>query len=260
MIQPTYKNIVNNLFNLTFNKVFFFALIVIIAVNIIGAASGDALIKQTIMPLFIPVFLIFFFVKYKFLGITFISFLIFSFLGDISSMFFSDETLIHSASIFYIISYLFLIIIMAPKFKLVEMNKLIGAYLFVVFLIAIYFLYTAYTILQTVIPNSTEVLFFVLKSMTLIVLAFVSFGVYLNRQTKESVLFLTAVVFLGLSAIIFYVNLYYIYNWSFELLQRILYAIGLYILFKYVIFLNITRKPKPIKQINESYSSDNILA
>jgi hypothetical protein len=175
-------------------------------------------------------------------------------------MIFSDETLIHSASILYMISYLFLIIIIAPKFKLVEVNKLIGAYLFVVFLIINYFLYTAYNILQTVIPNSTEVLFFGLKSMALIILAFVSFGVYLNRQTKESVLFLTAVVFLGLSAIIFYVNLYYIYNWSFELLQRILYAIGLYILFKYVIFLNITRKPKPIKQINESYSSDNILA
>lgn len=259
MTQPIYECTVKNLFNLTFNKVFFFALILVITINVIGVISSDALLKQTISPLFIPVFLIFFFVKHKLLGIAFVSFLMFSFLGDISPMFFSGEYLIQSSSILHFTSYLFLLIIVVPKFKLLEMSKLIGIYLLVVFLICLYFLYIVYGVLETIMPNSTEVLLFGIKSLTLIVLAFVSFGVYLNTQTKESTLFLTAVVFLGLSTILYYINLYYLYDWSFELLQRILYAIGLYVMFKYVISLNITIKHKPIL-INESYSTDNILA
>ncbi len=139
------------------------------------------------------------------------------------------------------------------------MNKLIGAYLFVVFVITLYFLYVIYSIMQTVVANETEVLLFGIKSLSLIILTFVSFGVYLNTQTKQSALFLTAVIFFGLSVIMNYINLYYLYDWTFVLLQRLLYAIGLYVIFKFIMEVHITKKAKPIK-LNESYSSDNILA
>ena len=247
-------------FKLTFNSVFFGALILLIAINVIGFVIKDALIMQTAMPLFIPVFLIFFFVKYKSLGIAFIAFLVFSFLGDMSSMFLAQETLIQTSSILYILSFLYLIIIAIPKFKLHHLDKIIGVYLIVVFMISLYFLYTIYVLMKAIIPNQTEVLLFGIKSLTLIILGFLAFAVYLNTQTKQSVLFLTAVVFFSLSAILNYINLYYLYNWSFELLQRVLYAIGLYVIFKYIIIKNVYKTTRSTILIDESYSSDNILA
>jgi len=250
---------VNSWFNLSYNKVFLGALLLLIGINVFGSFTGNTIVMNSAMPLFIPVFLIFYFVKYKALRITFISFLLFSFLGDTSSMFFSEDSLIQTSSILYLLSYLYLIIIVAPKFKVFEVNKLIGAYLLVVFLIAVYFLYIIYSIMQSVIANQTEVLLFGIKSLSLIILTFVSFGVYLNTQTKHSALFLTAAIFIGFSVIMNYINLYYLYNWSFVLLQRVLYAVGLFIIFKFIMMTNVDRGPKPI-QINESYSSNNILA
>jgi len=259
LIQPTYQIIVNNWFKLTFSKVFLGSLLLLLAVNVFVYFTEDALLMKTVMPLFIPVFLIFYFVKYKSLRIAFISFLLFSFLGDTSSLFFSEDSIIQTSSILYLLSYLYLIIIVAPNFKIGEVDKLIGIYLFVVFMITLYFLYITYSIMQTVIANETEVLLFGIKSLTLIILTFLSFGVYLNTQTKQSALFLTAAIFFGFSVIINYINLYYLYDWSFVLLQRVLYALALYVMFKFIMVAHINKKPKPI-QLNESYSSDNILA
>ncbi len=118
MIQPTYLNIVDNRNKLTFNHVFLAALLLLIAINVFGSVTDNALLMKTTMPLFIPVFLIFYFVKYNSLKIVFISFLLFSFLGDTSSMFFSEDSLIQTSSILYLLSYLYLIIIVAPNFKI----------------------------------------------------------------------------------------------------------------------------------------------
>ncbi|MFD0988996.1 hypothetical protein ACFQ1R_02700 [Mariniflexile jejuense] len=251
----------NNWLNFTFKKIFLFALILLIAINSVGVASEDALIMKTAMPLFIPVFLIFFLVKYNKLGVAFILFLLFSFLGDIASMFFSEEILLEATSILYIISYLYLLIMVLPKFKFLEVNAIVGTYLLLVFSITIYFLYLIYSVLQTIIPNHTEVLLFGLKSAVLIVLGFISFAVYLNTQTKQSVLFLTAIIFFGLSVIMNYINLYYLYNWSFELLQRVLYALALYVMFIYIMNSNFIKKPKQIKiKESEHYASDTVLS
>ena len=194
------------------------------------------------MALFIPVFLIFYLVKYKSLKVVFISFLLFSFLGDVSLTFFSNETFVKISSILYFLSYLYLIVMVIPKFKLLKVDKLIGVYLFGVFVINIFFLYTLFSILKVIIPDGTEVLLFGLKSLSLIVLAFISFGVYLNTQTKQSILFLVAVIFMAFSTILNYVNLYYLYHWSFEMLYRALYGVGLYFIFRYTIADNKYKK------------------
>lgn len=253
--------IVNNWLNFTFNKVFFCALILLIAINSVGVATEDALIMKTAMPLFIPVFLIFFLIKYNKLGIAFISFLLFSFLGDTASMFIPEAIIMETTSTLYILSYLYLLIMVIPKFKFLEVNAIVGTYLLLVFSITMYFLYVIYGVLQTIIPNPTEVLLFGIKSVALIVLGFISFAVYLNTQTKQSVIFLTAVIFFGLSVIMNYINLYYLYNWSFELLQRVLYALALYVMFIYIMNSNFIKKPKQIKvKESEHYASDTVLS
>ena len=260
MIQPTYEMIVKNWFKLTFDSVFLGALILLVGMNALGYFVQDMLIIQSVKPLCVPVFLIFFFVKYNALGLPFISFLLFSFLGDASFLFFSDETLIQASSILFLLSYLFLLMMVLPKFKISEVDKITGVYLFVVFLIALYFLYIAYGLLQIIVDNTHEVLLFGIKNLTLILLTFISFGVFLNTQSKQSALFLTGVIFFALSETLNYVTLYYLYDWRFVLLQRVIYAIALYVMFKYIMVKHIpTKKPKPI-QLNARYSSDTVLS
>ncbi|NMH89449.1 hypothetical protein [Flavivirga algicola] len=247
-----------NWLNLTFDKMFLGALLGLIAISFFVTFSQDSLMLKSTMALFIPVFLIVYLVKYKSLGVIFISFLFFSFLGDISLTFFSNETFVKVSSILYFLSYLYLIAIAAPKFKLLKVDKLIGVYLLGVFLINVFFLYTLYSILKVIIPDNMEVLLFGLKSLSLIVLAFVSFGVYLNTQSKQSILFLIAVIFIIFSTILNYINLYYLYHWSFEMLQRTLYGVGLYFIFRYIIADN--KYKKTIYKIRERFASGNIWA
>ncbi|WP_303318977.1 hypothetical protein Q4Q34_19545 [Flavivirga abyssicola] len=247
-----------NSLNLTFDRTFFCALLGLIAISFFVTFTQDSLLLKSTMALFIPAFLIFYLLKYKTLGVIFISFLLFTFLGDLSLTFFSNEIYIKVSSILYFLSYLYLIAIVMPKFKLSKIDKLIGLYLLGVFVINVFFLYTLYSVLKVIIPDQTEVLLFGLKSLALIILAFISFGVYLNTQTKQSILFLVAAIFIGFSTILNYVNLYYLYHWSFELLYRGLYAVGLYFIFKYMIVDN--RYKATIYKLRERYSSDNILA
>ncbi|OEJ98761.1 hypothetical protein A8C32_06070 [Flavivirga aquatica] len=256
--QPTIVNIMKNWYKSTFNKVFFGALLTLIVVNVVVAITENELLLQSTMPLFIPVFCIFFFIKYKYLSIPFISFLLFSFFGDTSVIFFKGDTVYHASNIFYFLSFTYLIFIIIPKFKFLEVDKLIGAYLLVVFLINLYFLYVLYGGLREVMLDNTGVILFVVKSLVLIVLGFAAFGVYLNRQTKQSILFLIAIICFSFSAILDYINVYYLHNWSFVMLFRVLYALGLYFVFRSVIEDKIVNK-KTV-EINDRFSSDNILA
>ncbi|MFD2292751.1 hypothetical protein ACFSKN_17815 [Mariniflexile gromovii] len=117
-----------------------------------------------------------------------------------------------------------------------------------------------YGILSEVVSNRTEVMLYGIKSIFLIVLMLVSLGVYLNTQTKQSTLFLTAVLFIGLSVTLNYLKLYYLNDWSLELLHRVLYALGLYIMFKYIMNTGIkVKKPKPLL-LKESYRTDTVLS
>ncbi|CAH8294874.1 hypothetical protein EV196_108145 [Mariniflexile fucanivorans] len=232
------------------------------ALNVVVVFTNDTLILKTATSLFIPVFLILFLVRYNSLGIVFISFLLFYFLGDVAFLFFAKNELIEASSVFYIASYLFLLILVVPKFKLLEVDLLVGAYLLVVFVISLYFLYTIYNILNVLMPNTTEVILYGVKSLVLIVLTLVSFGVYLHTQSTQSALFLTAVVFFGLSVILNYLNLYYLNYWILELFYRILYALALYVMFKYIMVNKeevLVKKPKLIR-LKESYASDTVLS
>ncbi|WP_418604361.1 hypothetical protein [Hwangdonia sp.] len=247
-----------NSFILSFNKLFFGALLLLVSVNIFGAFSEDALFLRTTKVFFIPALLILFFMKYKTLSLPFILFFLFSFLGDVSLAFFENEIFFKASSVFYFLSYMSLIGIALSKFRFFNIDKVVGTYLVVVFLINAYFLYTFYGILKAIVPDSFEVLLFGVKNLSLILLVFLAFGKYLANDTKLSILFLMVALCLVFSTILSYVSLYYVYSWSFVMLERIIYAIGIYLLLTYVMVENksaITQN-KP----QDSYNSDNIFA
>lgn len=243
---------------LSFDKVFFGALLLLVSVNIIGTYSEDVLFSQTTKALFIPALLILFFMKNKVLSLPFILFFIFSFLGDVSLAFNENEIFIKASSIFYFLSYMCLISIAISKFKFFEIDKVVGTYLIVVFLINTYFLYTFYGILKAIVPDSLEVFLFGVKNISLILLIFLAFGKYLANDTKPSILFLMVALCLVFSTILNYVSLYYVYDWSFVMLERVIYAIGIYLILSYVM-----EKNKSIviqDKAQNSYNSDNIFA
>ena len=251
--------IVRNLNKSTYGKVFLCTLLVVITVYFFGVFSQKELLLKLAIPLLIPTFLIIFLLKYKSLSIPLISFLFFSFLGDISSVYIKEEMFSYVSNTFYFLSFIYLLFIIVPKFKLFEVDKIIGIYLVLVFLINVYLLYALYGFLKSVIPDSLEVNLFALKSLVLIILAFLSFGIYLNTQTKRSILFLASTVCFGFSTILDYINAYYFYDWNFIMVHKVLYAIGMYFLFSYAQIENHVKKNK-FSEVNESYSPNNILA
>ena len=157
----------------------------------------------------------------------------------------------------YFLSYLSLLSFLIPKFKLIEFNKVITFYLLVVIMINMYFLYAVYQILKSIIPDSLELFLFGMKSIFLIVLVIIALGVYLNSETKLSILFLIMAMSFVFSDILNYVSQYYVYHWSFLMLDRVLHVIGLFFLFNYNIEYNKVPKTKAVTE--EKFITKNIL-
>lgn len=243
---------------LSFNKVFFGVLLLLVAITVFGTYNADVLFFKTTKALFIPVLLIFFFINNKVLSLSFIAFFVFSFLGDASLVFFESVFFIKLSSVFYFLSYACLIGVAIKRFKFFDIDKVVGVYLIVIFLINAYFLYTLFGVLKAIVPDSLEVFLFGVKNISLVLLTFLAFGKYLASDTKTSILFLMVALCLAFSTILNYINVYYVYNWSFVMIERVLYAVGIYLLFNYVIELN--KEPKKVQIQDKTYNPDTIFS
>lgn len=226
------------LFLLNFNTLFFVALLILVTVNILGVYSEDLFLLKTTKSLFIPTLLILFLLKSKKLSMPFIFFFIFSFFGDLSVAFIQNQDFIKISSAFYFLSYISLIGLVIPKLNFFATDKVIGTYLTLMFLISAYFTFVFYDILKSFVPDSLEVILFGAKSISLIVLMVLALGKYLYNESKPSILFLIVAFCLLFSTALNYVGLYYVYNWSFEVIERVIYAIGIYFLLNYIILNN----------------------
>ncbi|MBU2940628.1 hypothetical protein KO494_13860 [Lacinutrix sp. C3R15] len=224
------KNWINKLPNNTFLCVLF----VLMLVNVFAIFSGNNLLQQIIKPLFVPVFFIYLLLKGKQVNTWVLAFLLFSFTGDVTSNITNSFMILNISSFFYCLSYLSLIVAVAKRIKKLELDKVIKTYLIFVFLINAILLYILFDLIKYYIPDSVEVTLFAVKSIALIVLAFVSFVDYLNSETKGSILFLIMVLCFAFSDVLHYISVYYLYNWSFVLLDRVLHVVGLLFLFNYI--------------------------
>ena len=252
------NKILKNWLQIGYNKIFLCVLLILIVFNVLATLSESEALLQLSKPLFIPVFVMYYFVKNKYISSIFILCLIFSFLGDFSSVFFSNEQLLQISSLFYCLSYLCLLYAALSKIKHLNFDMVIGGYLIIVFAINAYLMYELFAVLKLQIPNGIEVALFGVKSMSLIVLCFVAFIAYLNSDTKASILFLIMALCFVFADVLYYISNYYIYNWSFVMLDRVLHIIGLFFLFNYVIEQN--RKRKKIIVEQRILDSDEVLA
>ncbi|WP_100612297.1 hypothetical protein [Confluentibacter lentus] len=252
----------NTTFKIGHDAMFFIALSLLMILNVFAAYSENPLFLNASKALFIPFFLIAFSVKNRIVNLVFIAFLVFSFFGDASGFFLANDSGTTSSNTMYLFSYIGLIVLSVSKFKLADIDKVVGFYLLGILLINGYFLYTLCSMLSALITDGMEMMLFGIKSMALILLVFVSFAVYLGKQTKASILFLIMAICFAFSDVLNYVVHYYVYNWSILMIDRLLHITGLFFAFKYIIETNKASKgaydEKDILQ--KTYSRDEILA
>jgi hypothetical protein len=229
------------------NKMFLCILFVLMLINVIATIGANDLFQQLTKPLFVPVFLIYFLLRNKQISISVFAFLLFSFIGDFTSVFTYSLMLVNISSLAYCLSYSFLIIAVASRIEKLELDKVISSYLVLVFLINAYLLYILFDVIKYYIPDSIEVTLFGIKSTALIALAFVSFVDYLNSQSKVSILFLIMVLCFVFSDILHYISTYYLYNTGFVMLDRVLHLLGLFFLFSYILETNKTKSSLNVK-------------
>jgi hypothetical protein len=233
---------------ISYNRIFLCVLFLLILLNVLATLSESGLLLQITKPLFVPVFIMYYFIKNRYFSLVFIMFLVFSFIGDFSSVFSTSNSIIKISSFVYFLSYLTLIIYTISKFKRVRLDMVIVFYLLIVVSINSYFLYELFSILKLQISDPIEVNLFAAKSVSLIALTFLSFIVYLNSDTKQSIIFLLVALCFVFSDVLHYISNYYIYNWSFVMLDRVLHVFGLFFLFNYIIGENRIRKRQIIEE------------
>lgn len=259
MIQPTYVNTMKNWNLFTFNKVFFAVFFILAVINSLAVFIKDDVIMQSLKSLSVPVFFIFFFVKHHRISIPLIVFLIFAFMSESAGSLFPDFNVVCTESLFYCFAFLQLFVLVLPKFKFMKFDGLIKAYLLMMFGVTLCFFKILYDLVGMEFLESAEALLFSGKSLVLIILIFVAYGVYLDIQSKQSILFLIATVCFGFSCAIDYLSFSFVNNWIFMVLNRIIYLLGMYFIFKFIIEEN-KCNIRQENEIHDSFSSDNILA
>ncbi|WP_100615573.1 hypothetical protein [Confluentibacter citreus] len=250
------------IFTIGYEAIFFFALLLLITLNIFAAYVENPLLLNASKALFIPFFLIAFCIKNRIINLVFIAFLVFSFLGDASGLFLVNDSGTASSNAMYLFSYIGLIVIGASKFKLVDIDKVVGFYLLGILLINGYFLYSLCSMLSALIVDGTEMILFGTKSMALILLVFISFAVYLGKQTKASILFLMMAICFAFSDVLDYVVHYYVYNWSILMIDRLLHIAALFFAFQYIIETNKVSKGLYVEKdvLEKTFSRGKVLA
>lgn len=255
---PTYDIAMKNWNLFTFNKVFFAAYFLLAVINSLAVFIEDDVFIQSLRPLSIPVLLIFFYLRKNEINTSMVFFLFFAFLSESAGSIFSDFNSVCTESMFLCIAFIQLIVLMLPRFKFTQFDGLIKVYLLMMFGVALFFFKVLYDLVGMPFLEQAEAMFFSAKSMVVVILVFISYGVYLNVQSKQSILFLIATVCFGFSNALDYLNFSFVNNLGFLVLNRVIYLLGLYFVFKFIIEEN-NCKVRQEPEIEESFSGDNIL-
>ena len=109
------------------NGMFGFTLLILLIVNILASYSENVLFLNISQLLFVPLFLIVFLIKNRAINLVFLTFLIFSFFGDLFPFLIQGEVFI--ANTFYFLGYACLLSIVIFNFKYYNIDKIVGAYL-----------------------------------------------------------------------------------------------------------------------------------
>lgn len=221
--------------------------------------SYDVAFVSSIKVLSVPVFFVCFFMKYSLKNISLIFFLLFIFLGENANFLFHDLSTVCTESIFYGFAFIQLIVLILPKFKFWQLDKMIKGYLLLMLCLGVFFLKVLTDVIGFGFLDKAEVLLFSAKNLAVIILGFVAYGVYFQLQNKQSIFLLIAVVCFSFASVIDYLILSSGNHWVYSILSRITFLSGLYFIFQFIISESAFKDYKSPETLNKGYLSDNIL-
>lgn len=202
----------------------------------------------------VPVLLTLYFARMKYMANLFLSVFLFLFIGEalsIANQDFITNTISKSS---YLVAYGLLMLILISKLKRVKFEGLVALYLVFVCLLNTYFFYIFYDVIHENFKNSIDLSFYIIRSALLIAMCFLAFTVYLNNETKQSILFLSMSFCFVFANVLHYVTNLYVYYWFFDWIGSALNVVGLFVLLSYV--TNHNRKSHPFKLWMSKESED----
>ncbi|MBT8304209.1 MAG: hypothetical protein KJP09_07045 [Bacteroidia bacterium] len=226
------------------NRLFTIVLLVLIAFNVYASINNNELIMHATKALSIPLFFSIYFIKNKYIKNTAIAFLLLTFIGDLFSMLSNDPGTLKISAVAYFCSYALLVLVGLYRIKGFQFKGFVGAYLITVFILNGYFMYSLYDVLSNNIEDPTSLFFTTLQIIALLALGFVSFAGYLNKDTRQSIVFLVMSFCFIFSQIFNFVETYFISYSLFFILEWASYLAGLVLFYTYVVESNRMRKKK----------------
>ncbi len=178
----------------------------VLLLNFIASYDGLAVISKVTKVVAVPLIIIYFFSKRKFMANIFFTIFLLMFFGDIFSVFNVNEFVSKLSKTAYLGSYLLLVFVVIGKLRKVKFEGLISWYLILIFALNTYFMYVLFKVVQDNFTDSVNMVLYVSRGITILVMGFLAFAVYLSKENAQSILFLVMSFCFIFSDVLFYIS------------------------------------------------------
>ncbi|MEZ4802885.1 MAG: hypothetical protein R2797_08925 [Gelidibacter sp.] len=202
--------------------------------NGIAAYLGYAIIPNITKVISIIVLLTLYYTRLNHMATVFLTIFIFTFLGDVFSVFNFGELANKLSITFYLGGYSLLIFVLLGKLKRIKYEGLVSLYLVLVLLLNSYFLYMLYGALKDNFTDNVNLVLYICHGITLIAMTFFAFAVYLSKESTQSIIFLIMVFCMVFSDVLNYICNLYVYYWVFDFFSDMLHLTSLCLFYTYV--------------------------
>ncbi|MEY8848718.1 hypothetical protein AB9K26_07875 [Psychroserpens sp. XS_ASV72] len=207
---------------------------VVILCSAVAVFFNTSLVPQTVKLITITILLTFYYCQLNKMANVFLVVFLLFFVGDAFSVFDFGNTSVILAKSFYIGAYLLLIFVLLGKLKKIKFQGLVSYYLIFVLILNSFFLYQLYEVSKDNFIDDTNIVVYTFHGITLVALMYFAFVVYLSKETGQSITYLLMVFCFVFSDVLNYICNLYIHFWLFEVFERTLHILGLFMLYKYV--------------------------
>lgn len=235
-------------------------LILILVLNLISSYFEFFSISNVVTLVLIPMLLVAYFNKQKFMANVFFTIFFFYFLGGIFSVFddFALSSKLSESS--FLGAYALLTFVMMGKLRHVKFEGVVSWYLIIVLLINSYLMYAIFTNVHNSFNDSVNFSLSIGKGIVLLMMAFLAFAIYLWKETAQAIIFLVTVCCFVFAEVLRFTTTLYVQFWVFEGFQKTLQGFGLFLLCVYIFnHQELTKGVNSIRNTRESIAESNQL-
>ncbi|WP_283637471.1 hypothetical protein [Aquaticitalea lipolytica] len=224
------------------NTILAYVLLVLFALNCLASYQSDifvfkdvdVLISKITTLITTTILLTFYFAQKNRMATVFFTIFLLFFIGDALAVFNLVDISLKLAEAAYLCAYLLIIFVLFGQLKRIKFDGIVSIYLILVLLLNSYFLYVLYGVVKENFVDDLNLGLYIFNGVALIAMCFFAFAVYLNKETSQSITYLLMVFCFVFSDVLKYICDLYVYYWLFELFERMLHLIALYLLYRYV--------------------------